>query len=171
MIKTEERYTSLPERFLEKIVFGDECWIWTACKDIGGYGNFRLKGKTVKSHRFSWEHFKGEIPEGMKICHKCDTPACVNPDHLFLGTQKDNVIDMVAKGRDNHAFGETQGSSKLTWSDIDEIRNLYKRGRAPFASEYSVRGLAYKFDVSRSQIRRILQGKSWSKDRRQERVD
>lgn len=79
------------------------CWIWEGSKDGGGYGMIStVRGHApAKAHRISWEMRNGPIPEWMVVCHKCDTPACVNPEHLFLGTQKDNVRDCVAKGRLN----------------------------------------------------------------------
>lgn len=75
------------------------CWIWTEYCNNHGYGRFRVDGKKTLAHRASYEAFIGPIPEGMLVCHKCDTPACVNPSHLFLGTDKDNVRDCINKGR------------------------------------------------------------------------
>lgn len=76
-----------------------ECWPWNGSKDKDGYGYFKPNGKTVKAHRYSFEQYKGAIPEGMWVLHKCDNPSCVNPHHLFLGTPLDNVMDMDQKGR------------------------------------------------------------------------
>src|ERR1700730_2840026 len=95
----------LPKRFTEKIKFNDSCWLWTAAKDKDGYGFFSVNGKQTKAHRFSFAHYNGEIPTGMIVCHKCDTPSCVNPDHLFLGTHKINLDDMRSKGREHYASG------------------------------------------------------------------
>lgn len=80
-----------------------ECWEWLGGKDRHGYGQFRTEKKQHKTmaHRFSYEIHIGPIPDGMKVCHSCDNPSCVNPDHLWVGTQADNVRDMIAKGRDN----------------------------------------------------------------------
>jgi hypothetical protein len=76
------------------------CFEWTSSLDGWGYGHIRLeKGKKIRAHRFSYLNFKGEIPDGMLVCHSCDNPKCVNPDHLWLGTNKDNSEDMVKKGR------------------------------------------------------------------------
>jgi hypothetical protein len=76
----------------------DECWLWDrSCH--AGYATFRLKGRLIGAHRAAFEAFVGEIPDGMSVCHKCDTPRCINPAHLFLGTQADNLRDMFAKGR------------------------------------------------------------------------
>jgi hypothetical protein len=89
------------ERFLNKVKVGDseECWEWQASKR-SGYGAFKYSGRVMGAHVVSWELFnKEKVPVGMCVCHKCDNPPCVNPNHLFLGTKKDNAIDMVSKGR------------------------------------------------------------------------
>ncbi len=75
------------------------CWLWDDRKGAGGYGILRWKGKVWRSHRLAWTLASGPIPEGMLVCHTCDTRNCVRPDHLFLGTAKDNTRDMMQKGR------------------------------------------------------------------------
>ena len=104
------------------------CWLW-----IGGiqhgYGEFSLyHGRMIKAHRFSYELAHGPIPDGMCICHKCDVCNCVNPSHLFLGTQADNVKDMNTKGRAISLRGEQNPNAKLTENDVREIRRLRGSG-------------------------------------------
>ena len=91
------------KRFWDKVEKTDGCWNWKANK-ANGYGHFSLYGKKIKAHRYSWIMKYGEIPAGMLICHHCDNKACVNPDHLFIGTQSDNLKDCVRKGRKPKLF-------------------------------------------------------------------
>jgi hypothetical protein len=98
------------------------CWIWTGDIHADGYGLIKCNGRRLFAHRHSWRLHHGEIPPGMCILHKCDTPACVNPKHLFYGSRTDNITDCVNKGRNSK--GERKGSAKLTPAAIREIRAL-----------------------------------------------
>jgi hypothetical protein len=108
--------------------FGPGCWLWTARRDSFGYGRINVSGKSVGAHRVSWELANGRpIPEGMSVCHTCDNPSCVNPAHLFLGTQADNTADMDRKGRRRwrqppRKQGSSHGRAKLTETDVYWIR-------------------------------------------------
>lgn len=145
------------ERFLKHsdVHIVPPCWIWTGYKDSDGYGNFRLDDKIIKAHRFAYENWNGPIPDGLFVCHKCDNPACVNPSHLFLGTQKDNMQDCAKKGRISK--GEKHSRAKLTALDIIAIRNEYK----PYSKEHSTCALAKKYGVVPNTIFDIIRNKIW----------
>lgn len=93
------KYLDYEGRFLQKVHKTDGCWLWIGALNSRGYGCFAFNGKTIMAHRFSYLHFKGAIPRGMYICHTCDVPACVNPEHLWPGTAVDNSKDMFSKNR------------------------------------------------------------------------
>lgn len=122
-----------------------DCWIWQGCKNSRGYGDIFFLGRTEKAHRAAYIAFKGDIPDGMFVCHSCDNPSCVNPAHLWLGTHSENMADMREKGRAK----TSPQRRKLTDDDILEIRSSTERG-----SE-----LARKFNVSGALITLIRQGK------------
>ncbi len=113
------------ERFEEKINKNEKtkCWEWRA-STRRGYGLFKYKGKTTSAHRFSWELYNNKIPDGLLVLHKCDNPPCCNPDHLFLGTQKDNVIDMHNKGRGV----DNRGSNSSSFDHTPYIFENKKKG-------------------------------------------
>jgi len=135
------------------MVEGSGCIEWDKAKNKAGYGVFRNGNVLTYAHRAAYEKAHGPIPKGMCICHKCDNPACVNPDHLFLGTHADNVRDKQSKGR--HPLGESHSNHKLTSEQVSKIRFLHERGGT------SIRGLAKKFSVSYSVAYRIINGTVW----------
>lgn len=128
------------------------CWEWSGRKCACGYGAFSLRGKEWKSHRLSWQHVNGSIPDGMCVCHKCDNPSCVNPEHLFLGTHADNMSDMSDKGRRVNPKGEANGGAKITARDVAAIRSD-DRGHREIAVEYG---------ISRSMVGRIKRLEKWA---------
>lgn len=130
----------------------DDCWEWQGGKQGRGYGRIRFQSHYLFVHRVSYELHHGPIPTGLNVCHHCDNPSCVNPHHLFLGTQKENMQDMVKKQR--QTIGERNGCSKLTENDVHQIRQMRLDGMIE-------REIADKFNVTRSAIAGILQGKTW----------
>lgn len=174
-------------RWLSKIIDGPNgCHIWTASKNRKGYGRFRIRRGLEQTHRLSYQIHKGPIPDGMCVCHRCDTPSCVNAEHLFLGTNEENVADRVAKGRtakgerhgantkpelhcrgDNHParvrplevlkIGEENPWSKLTEDNVREIRRCYESGVETQTA------LAKRFGVSSMNISNICRRKKWAR--------
>jgi hypothetical protein len=130
---------------------GSGCLLWTGSKNQKGYGRILVNGKNRHAHRIAWELANGTIPEGMQILHRCDNPTCVNQAHLFTGTNQDNVTDMMSKGRFKPHYGETNGRSKLTKSDVLQIR----------ASSLSNVALGKLFGVSNVVISGIRRGVGW----------
>lgn len=127
----------------------DECWIWQRAKDKNGYGKIDNK----MAHRIYYEKFVGKIPKGILVCHGCDKPSCVNPEHLFLGTQKDNVADMYKKGR--ALVGEKKGNHKLSKQQVISIRAEYKPNKISYPF------LARKYRVSKTLIFNIINNLTW----------
>lgn len=130
------------------------CWLWLGKWNFFGYGIFldSQYAKDLKAHRVSWELHRGPIPVGMNVLHKCDTPPCVNPSHLYIGTRSDNARDMVCRGRSTR--GEKNPYSKLTMDDVIDIRKLARSGS-------NQRDIAQRFNVNPSQISRINTGERW----------
>src|SRR5271165_4726377 len=98
------------KRFWDKVEKTDGCWNWKAYIGPDGYGRFGFRGKIPGPHRVSWELSFGPIPDGLNVCHKCDNRRCVRPDHLFLGTDRDNILDCIRKGRRNTRRGYKQSA-------------------------------------------------------------
>lgn len=148
-------------RFLAKVDGRgpDECWPWTDYIGRHGYGNFHPDAsaqRTVRAHRLAYAIEYGCVPAGVLVCHRCDVRSCCNPAHLFLGTQRDNVVDMWAKGRGSVNVrgrkGEANPRAKLTDADVLAIRALPPRKHL---------GLAKRYGVSRTMINLIQRGAAW----------
>ena len=146
---------SVLERFEEKIGDPDNngCWPWLAKQIQAGYGQLRVGDKLLLAHRVSWELYRGPIPEGMNVCHACDNPNCVNPEHLFIGTLAENIQDSVRKGRCAaiRRRGEKSVSAKLTNDDVLAIR----------ASTDAHHVVAARFGISRGNVVHIRRYDSW----------
>jgi len=130
----------------------ESCWNWTGkAKTNFGYGIVGGKLGNAVAHRVSWEVHNGPIPDGMQVLHRCDNPACVNPDHLFLGDHQANMDDMAEKGRRGWRIrrGAANGRAKLSWADVDEMRRLRTAGE-------TVASIAEKFGVGRSAAGRVV---------------
>lgn len=150
------RKKSVESAFHEKYVIISEsgCWIWVASTFRTGYGQFNPRnGRIVTAHRFSYELHNGPISEDLIVCHRCDVRACVNPEHLFLGTSADNSADMRAKGRHRTApnYGEKNHAAKLT---ADQAREI-------FLSDAPNTALAKKYGVTRQAVQAIKHRKTW----------
>lgn len=153
----KDRSKPLAEAFHEKYVKGSEgdCWVWIASKMKTGYGQINTRdGRVITAHRFSYQLHKGDIPSGMFVCHTCDNRACVNPDHLWLGTAKDNSQDMLRKGRgiSNPVRGSKNHAAKLTEKQVAQI----------YTSDKSHTEIAKQFGVTASCVLSIKKGLSWS---------
>ena len=129
------------------------CWEWCGAINGRGYGHISNLGKWYCAHRLSWMLFNGPIPDGLYVCHKCDNRKCVNPNHLFLGTQKDNVNDMFLKGRGNRVRGEQHPFSKLSNVDIHMIVYMYK------TKLFTQQTIAKLYGVGQDHISRIVNNK------------
>jgi len=125
------------------------CWLWGGHIKADGYGEITFKKKYYRAHRLSWERHNGPIPSGLLVCHKCDVRSCINPEHLFLGTQKDNIRDALSKGR--MAVGEGSPQSKLSANEVIEILNDKRRTGL----------IALSHNISNGNVLKIKKRESW----------
>lgn len=142
------RHAPLGERFWAKVHRTETCWLWTAATTTDGYGLISKRG----AHQVSWELHNGPIPDGLNVLHRCDNPPCVRPDHLFIGTQQDNIQDAIRKGR----MGPTTGRAKLAVTQVQEVRRLYATGKATYKE------IGDRFGVGISAINHIVHRRTWS---------
>ncbi len=145
---------SAEDRFMSRVAFEPNtgCWIWTGLQS-GGYGLFWLIGRNRAAHRASWMLFHGVIPAGLFVCHKCDVPLCVNPDHLFLGTPQENSADMARKGRGTQ--GQRHWQAKLSDASVRSIKRILLSGMRTKTS------IAREFNVSLTAIYLVGAGRTW----------
>lgn len=157
---------TVAERFERRVDKSDPdgCWPWTGGRSSGGYGVVRKTGRladgSTTAHRMAWQLTYGPIPDGVEVCHRCDTPPCVRPDHLFLGTSRENAADMVAKGRQSHHSppdqrGERNHGARLTDAQVAEMRALFDGGVVT-----NQRRLAAMFGTSYGNVHCIVRRKS-----------
>ena len=129
------------------------CIVWTKSRSPAGYGKMNVNGLHLRTHRLAYECFVGSIPTGLCVLHTCDNPPCVNPLHLWLGTNQDNMDDKVKKGR--QGIGERNGNAKLTAIKVGEIRKLLDSGMTQTQIDAD-------YGVSQTTVRYILKGKTWN---------
>lgn len=176
---------NIEARFWPKVKQTEGCWLWLGAKNPDGYGVFRIKNRGTSAHRIAYALKVGHIPTGVSVLHSCDNRSCVRPDHLFLGTQLENVNDMMKKGRGHkargdlnasrlypekrprgdthpfrlhpelHAQGERAANAKLKEGQVIEIRRSWE------ARELSQHALARKYGVTLTTVNSIVNGKTW----------
>ena len=173
-IVSRKNLMTILERLLQRISVNHEtgCWFWTGCCNRSGYGMITISSKLCKIvsyvHRVMWEEKFGKIPDGLYVCHHCDNPPCINPDHLFLGTHQDNMDDGKKKGRfasgerhyqfghpERFFRGENNGMSKLTEQDVRDIRRKFK------VPGILLRHLAEEYKVHLRTIQNVVNYNTW----------
>jgi hypothetical protein len=150
--------TTVEQRFWRKVEKTDSCWNWLAGKDRHGYGSFGFRRAVWRAHRVAWVLANGEIPDGMHVCHTCDVRVCVNPDHLWLGTNAENTRDKMRKGRHglhNPPRGSAHHLAKMTEEDVLRVRAECKK--YPQAKKF----WAATLGVSMGALRDVINRRRW----------
>ena len=130
--------SSIKDRFFQKVNKTDSCWLWTGALSSRGYGSFGVNGKTTAAHRYSYQIHTGQIPKGFVICHTCDTPSCVNPDHLWAGPQSENMKDMFNKNRQGTSNRRKDACKKgHSFEEFEPLVYIKRQGRQ-FGKEYRI---------------------------------
>lgn len=151
---------TVAERFWEKADRSGDCWIWMASLDSGGYGHFWYGGRLVQAHRVSWILANGPIPSGKQLNHRCHDRRCVRPDHLYLGTQSENIHDTEGAARGRHPRGEANGRARLTAEQVRALRVAYRPGRKGNLSK-----LARIVGMTRGGLHHVVTGHVWKEVR------
>ena len=149
---------SLSNRFWSKVDKSQPCWLWTAAKHRKGYGWFRVHKEPMMAHRVAYILANGPIPLGLHVLHSCDTPACVNPEHLFLGTNQENVDDKVRK---NRQYKPNHKGSRHTQATVDEAVVLQIR-QDHATGNYQHKDLAKKYGTTTSIVGKIVRRERWT---------
>lgn len=154
-MRRSNKFKTSDESFLSKFnaVESEKCWEWSSTIESSGYGIFTFNKKTYKSHRYSYEFYNKIAPLSLFVCHRCDNRKCVNPNHLFLGTHKDNMEDMAKKLRGTN--GEKNTQSKLNTNDIISIRSAYNN------LDIKMSEIAEIYGVSKGAISFLVRGITW----------
>lgn len=158
--RRQQSEQSAADRLAAHTVKSEGCWEWQGARVFCGYGVLNVGGRRIGAHRLSYELHNGPVPGGLDVLHHCDNPPCVRPDHLFLGTAKDNTQDMMAKGRGRYLVlrGEACTSAKLTRGQVETIRREYSAGGISQST------IARQYGMSQSAIGALLRGESWKDD-------
>lgn len=150
-------YQTPESKFWGLVTKGADCWGWEGKKDRAGRGIFPVRGTHHLAYRLSFIFERGPIPEDLMVCHHCDNPGCVNPDHLFVGTHQENMDDKVRKGRQSRPRGDKCGKAKLNWNLVFAMRQSHRQGARQ-------KDLADRYGISQKQVSIIISEKQWILD-------